>query len=127
MKWTTIDKVSYENGWIFSVADNFRGYPFNTGLFVRYPTLVPIVDLPPIFLQSYYASGLKYSSGYGGIDGMLVGNLAEALNFYSITIITDRYGDKLVNNTFGGKFLDRNFYIRNMSHLFNYRRNWRRY
>lgn len=105
MKWTTIDKVTYENGWILNVADDFRGYPFNTGLFVRYPTLVPIEELPPIFLQSYYASGLKYSSGFGGIDGMLVGNLAEALNFNSNTVISDRYGDKLKNNTFSGKFL----------------------
>lgn len=104
MKWTTIDRVAYENGWILSVADNFRGYPFNTGLFVRYPTLVPIEDLPPIFLQSYYASGLKYSSGYGGFDGMLVGNLAGTLNFKSITIKCDRYGDKLANNTFSGEF-----------------------
>lgn len=105
MKWTTIDRVTYENGWVLSVGDNFRGYPFNIGLFVRYPTLVPIVDLPPIFLQSYYASGLKYSSGYGGLDGMLVGNLAKSLNFNSNTIHSDRYGDKLANNTFSGKFL----------------------
>lgn len=111
MKWTTIDRVTYENGWILSVADDFRGYPFNTGIFVRYPTLVPIKDLPPIFLQSYYAAGLKHSSGYGGLDGMLVGNLAEALNFKLITIKSDRYGDKLANNTFSGRLLKFAIYL----------------
>lgn len=104
MKWTSIDSVEYENGWILSIADNFRQYPLNTGIFVRYPTLVPIVHLPPIYRKSYYASGLKYFSGYGGFDGLLLGNLAGAFNFHSKIIFTDRYGDKMPNNSFNGKF-----------------------
>ena len=37
--------------------------------------------LPPIFLRSYFARALQYSDGYGGFDGLVMGNMAETLNF----------------------------------------------
>lgn len=63
-------------------------------------------ELPDTFLNSYFASAIKYADGYGGFDGLVMGNVAKALNFTACFIKADSYGTLLPNLTFTGTIGD---------------------
>ena len=79
--WTPYNNIDLSGGWILSMGQYLNGYPLRAPLFFRYPTLVLTESLPPIFLRSYFSRALKYSAGYGGFDGLVLGNMAQTLNF----------------------------------------------
>lgn len=106
MKWTQLATIDTTTGWMFNAVNNLQGYPFISTTFMRYPTMIMANELPETFLKSYFASAIKYADGYGGFDGLVLGNLAKALNFQAYFIIAKSYGTRLPNFTFTGTIGD---------------------
>lgn len=83
-------------------------FPLTFTIFNRFPTMIKKEDLPPFFADSYINNGMK-TSGFGGIDGILLGILAEEINF-DLHIIEppwdETYGYRLNNGTFTGTISD---------------------
>lgn len=75
-------------------------------MFERYPTALKMENIPKIFLTSYFMNTLAKSNGYGGLDGIVLGNLAKAMNFTAIisTPMHSDFGYKLNNGSFVGTF-----------------------
>lgn len=102
-------KMKYLNlsdPWILQKESNLNGFPLTFTVFERYPTMV--ADVPPAFGRSYIAAGM-HETGYGGIDGLILGNLAKYLNFTTIIMnpnSVDNYGDKKMNGSFTGTLGD---------------------
>lgn len=74
-------------------------------MFHRYPTSVDQhkQKLPESITKSYFSNGMKYSQNFGGVDGLILGNMASILNF--TVIIKDEknhYGGQMANGTFIG-------------------------
>uniref|UniRef100_A0A8W7PCU9 Ionotropic glutamate receptor C-terminal domain-containing protein n=1 Tax=Anopheles coluzzii TaxID=1518534 RepID=A0A8W7PCU9_ANOCL len=95
-------------------ADNklniFNGIPIRCTVFPRNPTLLPWDSLPASFREVHYVQqSVRASNGSGGLDGMLLGNLAVALNFTAETMDASdgqEYGYRLKNHTFVGSLGD---------------------
>lgn len=102
MIWLHIADAKLESGHLLNKAKNFRGYPFRASMFQRYPTLIPATELPSTFRSSYFANTDNYAAGYGGFDGLVLGNLAKLHNFQVKEIKSDFYGVLTDNNTFTG-------------------------
>uniref|UniRef100_A0A182SJZ7 Uncharacterized protein n=1 Tax=Anopheles maculatus TaxID=74869 RepID=A0A182SJZ7_9DIPT len=65
----------------------FNGMPIRCTVFPRNPTLLPWDMLPDSFLSvRYVQQSIQASNGSGGLDGMLLGNLAVAMNFTAETM-----------------------------------------
>lgn len=89
-----IKYFDYSDNWLLQKSYSLNQYPLTVSVFNRYPTMVKKV--PKFFAQTHYARGMKLS-GYGGIDGLLLGNLAEKMNFRVKTIEplgVEKYGFK---------------------------------
>lgn len=102
MIWTSIDGIYLDDCWILNISDNFQQYPVRAALFLRYPTMILASDLPQTFRNSYFARAIKYSTGLGGYDGLILGNLAMLHNF-SVQIINATSYGSLKNDTFSGE------------------------
>lgn len=102
MVWLRVTDAKLESGHLLNKAENFRGYPFRASLFQRYPTLIPSAELPSTFQSSYFANAADRAAGYGGFDGLVLGNLAKLHNFQVKEIKSDFYGVRTENNTFTG-------------------------
>lgn len=103
MVWLNLADVKLEYGHLLNKAENFQGYPFRASMFERFPTLIPATELPSTFRSSYFASAANYAAGFGGFDGLVLGNLAQLHNFKVMEIKTDSYYGVLTeNNTFTG-------------------------
>lgn len=92
------------DNWLIQKDYSLNGFPLTVSIFNRYPTMVP--EIPETFAMTQYARGMKYS-GFGGIDGFLLGNLAEYINFTIQIIQPDNstYGFK-TNGQFTGTIAD---------------------
>uniref|UniRef100_A0A182Y8U2 Ionotropic glutamate receptor C-terminal domain-containing protein n=1 Tax=Anopheles stephensi TaxID=30069 RepID=A0A182Y8U2_ANOST len=88
----------------------FQGMPIRCTVFPRNPTLLPWDTLPESFRSARYVQqSVQASNGSGGLDGMLLGNLAVAMNFTAETMdASDRleYGYRLPNDSFVGSLGD---------------------
>lgn len=102
MKWVELDDIDLESGWLLLKGKNFKGYPFKASTFKRYPTMVERNALPKTFLNTFYASGVKYSGGLAGFDGFVLGNLAQVFNFTTVRVASISYGATLPDKSFSG-------------------------
>ncbi|XP_053678329.1 uncharacterized protein LOC128728682 [Anopheles nili] len=88
----------------------FNGLPIRCTVFTRNPTLLPWGNLPESFRNvRYVQQAILASNGSGGLDGMLLGNLASAMNFTAETMDASdglEYGFRTRNNTFVGSLGD---------------------
>lgn len=93
------------DSWLLQKAYYWNQYPITVTVFERYPTMIS--HIPEHFASTKYADGMK-KSGYGGIDGILLGNFANDIDF-SIKIIhpknTESYGS-YENSSFTGTLGD---------------------
>lgn len=87
-----IKYLDYNDNWLVQKGYSLNGYPLTISIFEREPTMMQ--KIPKYLADTHYAKGMKLS-GYGGFDGFLLGNLAEAINF---TVNTIKPHD---NRTFG--------------------------
>lgn len=101
-----IKSYDFNDNWLVQKEYSMNYYPLTFTIFERYPTMVR--DLPLYFAEEYYNKAMK-TSGYGGIDGLLLANLAENMKFTILTIEPgweETYGHKLGNGTFIGSLGD---------------------
>lgn len=100
-----IKYLDYSDNWLLQKAYSLNKYPLWVTLFERFPTMVSTI--PKYFAETAAAQGMK-KSGYGGIDGFLLGNYANDMDF-TIKILypegNQTYGYR-VNNTFIGTLGD---------------------
>ena len=105
MRWVNLEILENNNGWVLNKLRNFNNFPVHSSIFPRNPTAIKSKELPLSFRKSILGSTLRQSHDYGGLDGLVLGNLAKALNFDSKLIVsfdgTD-YGYALPNGTFTG-------------------------
>lgn len=98
--------LNFDDSWLLQKEYNLNNFPLTFTVFRRYPTMMQ--EVPKTFAKSYISAGMK-RSGYGGIDGLVLGNLAEALEFKVVTKnpkYLETYGYKLENGTFIGAIGD---------------------
>uniref|UniRef100_A0A182W3E3 Ionotropic glutamate receptor C-terminal domain-containing protein n=1 Tax=Anopheles minimus TaxID=112268 RepID=A0A182W3E3_9DIPT len=88
----------------------FNGIPIRCTVFPRNPTLLPWDSLPESFRSvRYVQQSVQAANGSGGLDGMLLGNLAVAMNFTAETMDASdglEYGYRLKNETYVGSLGD---------------------
>ncbi|XP_031622960.1 uncharacterized protein LOC116340548 [Contarinia nasturtii] len=87
-----IKYLDYTDNWLVQKAYALNGFPLTVSLFERYPTMWK--DIPEYFAQTHYAEGMK-KSGFAGVDGLLLGNIADEMDFTVITVTPED------NHTYG--------------------------
>lgn len=104
--WLTIDEFKIRGLEIFRKLENLNGYPLRVSIFERYPTALQYENIPKIFLRSYFMNTVEESKGFGGLDGIVLGNMAKGLNFTVIPVFPriHDFGYKLKNGTFVGEY-----------------------
>lgn len=95
----------YNNNEMFTKLRNLNEFPLRVSLFRRYPTSLQGHELPKVFRSSYLMRDSWRSDGYGGMDGIMLANVAKTLNFTAIVVtpIGIDFGYKASNGTFLGK------------------------
>lgn len=83
--WQRIDDVDY-NMRLVRRLSNMNGYPFRVSIFDRYPTALRTTDMPRVIARSYYNKATAYSGGFGGFDGLVLGHIAQKLNFRTVVV-----------------------------------------
>lgn len=100
-----IKYLDYSDNWLLQKAYSLNKYPIYVTLFERFPTM--LAKIPKYFAETAAAQGMK-KSGYGGIDGFVLGNYANDMDF-TIKIVhpedNHTYGIR-INNTFTGTLGD---------------------
>lgn len=87
-----IKYLDYTDNWLVQKAYSLNGFPLTVSLFERYPTMWK--DIPEYFAQTKNAEGMKLS-GFAGLDGFLLGNIADEMDF-TVNVISPED-----NNTYG--------------------------
>ncbi|KAJ3647497.1 hypothetical protein Zmor_019372 [Zophobas morio] len=64
---------------ITNILDNFNKYPLNIGMFPM--ELTAVLDLPKLLRANPIYKNLSRSRDFGGLDGLMLGTLAQYLNF----------------------------------------------
>lgn len=103
-KWLNLMEINFEDNYLFRKFDNLNEYPLKISMFPRYPTALMPDEIPDVFLTSYFMNILNDSGGYGGIDGLILGNMARSLNFSTVVIAPNGsdFGYRLSNAVFIG-------------------------
>jgi hypothetical protein len=106
-KWVPINLFNYHDNWLLRKEYSLNGFPITASLFSRNPTVVTNDKLPPFFLKNYFNRGSEYSTGISGFDGLVLGNLANVLNFKTKVImpLSGSYGSRQRNNTYSGSYI----------------------
>lgn len=100
-----IKYLGLADSWLVQKEYKMNGAPIKVTLFERYPTMVK--QVPKYFASTEMAKAIK-QSGYGGFDGLVLGNLATEMDFTVDAVHpTDNktYGFK-ENGTFTGTLRD---------------------
>lgn len=107
VRWVPLRLFNFKDDWILRKEWSLNGHFFTATMFERFPTAVPMYKLPKSFLKTHFMKNVISSRGYGGFDGLVWGNLAEALNFNLHLIKPNhKYGTLLENKTFTGSLGD---------------------
>ncbi|KAJ3647493.1 hypothetical protein Zmor_019368 [Zophobas morio] len=103
----SLDDVATNLALIINPLLNFNQFPLNISIFPRTPTAV--VQLPKFLENNPIYQNLTWSRGFAGMDGLILGTLAEYFNF-DVTIVSklveDDYGKVLPNGTIIGSLGD---------------------
>lgn len=103
VKWTDIDTISETNFWLLTVASDWQLYPIRASMFPRFPTFLAAYEVPALYRYSYMINVLDSMSNFSGFDAVIVGNMANALNFsVRLRYNADKYGIKLNETFFNG-------------------------
>lgn len=85
IRWIPMDELDYSPTLLRKLG-HMNGYPFRVSIFQRYPTALKPPELSPIMQQAYYSRATKFSGGFGGFDGMVLGNMAEKMGFRTVVV-----------------------------------------
>lgn len=88
---------------------NMNMYPLKVSIFHRYPSALNEEEIPELLHHSYFMKG-HHKYLYGGMNGILLTNVAAIINFTAkiITPEISDYGYKQRNNTYVGEFSAKN-------------------
>lgn len=105
-EWINLLEMNFLENDLLRKFDNLNGYPLRVSMFARYPTALLPEEIPSVFLSTYFMDILEESRGYGGIDGLILGNMARSLNFSALVISPNDsdFGYRLSNGIFIGMF-----------------------
>lgn len=105
--WTTIENFEFDNRLVRKLA-SLNQFPLRVSLFSRYPTVLLPKEVPAVFARSYFARVSDKTNNYSGLDAIVLGNIAEAINFRPDIRqpISNDYGYELSNGTFIGSLGD---------------------
>lgn len=78
-----------------------KGYPLNVAMFPRLPTMV---EPPKCMREDRIYQNLSRSNGFAGLDGMIMGALAEILDFRPVMAYTSGDYGFSDNGTYSGIF-----------------------
>lgn len=106
-RWVPINSIDDHADWLLQKGNTFNGYPMTITMFSRNPTAVRSDDLPEAFLSTHYARGIDYSNGFGGFDGLVLGNMAQVLHFEALVVqpLTGTYGNRRSDGSYSGLFV----------------------
>lgn len=95
----TFDEIASNPSLILNSLWNLNYYPLKVSIFNRIPTALNHIPIPLQNSPNY--KNLKYSIGFGGIDGSLLAGIAEYLHFNAVSVIKPNsgYGKILLNGT----------------------------
>lgn len=101
--WTPIEEFQFDNKLLRKLA-SLNQFPLRVSLFPRYPTVLLPSEVPAVFAKSYFSRVSNKTNNYTGLDAIVLGNMAEAINFKPDIRkpIGNDYGYKLSNGTFIG-------------------------
>lgn len=101
--WTTVDDFQFNNKLVRKLA-TLNQFPLKVSLFPRYPSVLLPKQIPAVFAKSYFTRVSNAVNSYSGIDAIVMGNMAEAIDFRPNIYppIGNDYGYKLSNGTFIG-------------------------
>lgn len=109
-RWGTYKRWSVNNFTAYTKAisrkfSNLNDFPLKVSLFPRYPTCLKAQDLPTVFRGMYLMSESWRSNDFGGVDGLMVQNMAKIMNFSADVIVPVGidFGYRASNGTFFGK------------------------
>lgn len=106
-RYVPLELFDFKDDWVLRKEWALNNHPLVATIFERYPTAVPIEKLPRSFLTTHFRKNVYSSKGMGGFDGLVVGNLAEALRFNVQLVRADvKYGRVLNNKSFTGSLGD---------------------
>lgn len=91
---------------LFRKFRNLNGFQLKLSLFPRYPTCIELNDLPEVFRGMYLMKESWRSMGFGGVDGLVVQNMAKTMNFSADIVVPNGidFGFRAPNGTFVGEF-----------------------
>jgi hypothetical protein len=98
----TLQEINNNFRLITNLLDNLNGVSLSVAVFPRSPTAVR--DLPKLLKHSPVYKNLTWSKGFVGTDGMILGTLAESLNFDVVVIgdMDNNFGFLHPNGTISG-------------------------
>lgn len=85
IEWTGISDMDYSMRLLRKLRQ-MNGFPFPVSIFNRYPTALQASDMSDIVQRSYFNRAMKFSGGFGGFDGMVLGNIAEKMRFRTVVV-----------------------------------------
>jgi hypothetical protein len=98
----TLEEINNNNRLITNLLDNLNRVPLPIAVFPSY--LTALQDLPKLLTYNPIYKNLTWSKGLVGKDGMILGTLAESLNFDVVLIggQDNNFGFVLPNGTITG-------------------------
>jgi hypothetical protein len=102
----TLQEINNNFRLITNLLDNLNGVPLSIAVFPRSPTAIR--DLPKLLKHNPIYKNITWSKGFVGKDGMILGTLAESLNF-DVVLIGDQkrnFGLVYPNGTISGVLCD---------------------
>lgn len=101
-----VDLLDPDDAWILQKEDHMNRFPLTFSVFERYPSMIS--NFSNIFDGSILSKVMN-KIGYGGIDGLILGSLAEILEFKAVVVqpnSTDTYGHRTADGVFTGTLGD---------------------
>jgi hypothetical protein len=98
----TLQEITNNYRLITNPLDNFNRVPLRIAMFPRVPALLQ--DLPKLLKNNPIYQNLSWSKGFAGVDAMILGTLAESLNF-DVVVVGNRkknFGYAFPNGTTTG-------------------------
>lgn len=102
-----VDQFNFNETWLLQKEYRMNQFPLTFSIFDRYPSM--ITDYSRNFNYTGASQKVTKKIGYGGVDGLILGNLAEILDFKAVLISpkdTDHYGHKAPNGSYTGSLGD---------------------
>lgn len=97
-----VDQLDFGDPWLLQKEHHMNKFPLTFSVFERYPTMIS--NFSSIFGDAFLTKEMN-KIGFGGMDGLVLGNLAEIIGFKAVIIQpvgSDPYGHRTSDGTYTG-------------------------